>query len=115
MNEPTAEITAAIILLEENGYRVVPPFVEAASPPPEVDMDQVVAEARAKVERLRTAEEDADARCMSTALNDRDLPRFREESIHFGHQLAQAEEDLKNALADRDLFKRSDEPQPKQA
>jgi len=101
-NAPPAEVTAAVALLEKLGYAVTaPPAPEPPVELPATYLDDDVREAQALVDRLRMEEEDADARAMSTALNDPELPRVRDQSIKAGDRLAEAEEALKKAIADR--------------
>jgi hypothetical protein len=101
-----ADIPAAVAFLEAQGYCINPP-PPAPPPPPPVDMDVVVKEAEEQLAKLRLLEDDADARCMSTPVNDRDLPRYRQEATNLGHRVAQAEENLRQAIEDRKLFEAS--------
>lgn len=98
-----ADIPAAVAFLEAQGYCINPPR-PAPPPPPPVDMDVVVKEAEEQLAKLRLLEEDADARCMNTPVNDRDLPRYRQEATALSHRVAQAEEDLRQAKEDRKLI-----------
>lgn len=101
-----ADVPAAVALLEAQGYRINPP-PPAPPPPPPVDMDAVVKEAEEQLAKLRLMEDDADARCMNTPVNDRDLPRYRQEATALSHRVAQAEDDLRQAIEDRKLIEAS--------
>lgn len=69
--------------------------------PVEIDWNALVKEAQELVDRLRAEELAADELCMATALDDRDLERYRHQATRISSRLADAEDDLSKALTDR--------------